>query len=51
MPTKLTVTIMGGKRGQDMSSYPRCSVGVPGLAACVGGWVCGGPRGVAQLYV
>ncbi len=44
MPTKFTVT--KGERGQDMSSYPRCSIGVPWLAARVGGWVCGGPRGV-----
>jgi hypothetical protein len=29
----------GGGLGQDMYSYPRCSVGVPGLVACVGGWV------------
>jgi hypothetical protein len=29
-----------------MSSYPWSSVGVPGLAAHVGGWVCGGLHGV-----
>jgi hypothetical protein len=32
----------GGERGQGTLSYLRCSVGVPGLAAKAGGWVCGG---------
>jgi hypothetical protein len=32
----------GGERGQGTLSYPRCSVGVPGLAAWASGWVCGG---------
>jgi hypothetical protein len=33
-----------------MQSYPRCSVGVPGLAARVGGWVYGGAAWHVCLY-
>jgi hypothetical protein len=34
-----------------MSSYLRCSVGVPGLAVCVGEWVCVGLRGAFAFHV
>ncbi len=37
MPTKLTVSIGGGGEGTGYVSYPRCSVGVPGLAARISG--------------
>jgi hypothetical protein len=37
-----------GERGQGTLSYLRCSVGVPGLAARAGGWVCGGLRGMSD---
>jgi hypothetical protein len=40
----------GGERRQGMQSYPRCSVGVPGLAARVGGWVYGGAAWHVCLY-
>jgi hypothetical protein len=45
--------LQGRERGHGTPSYLRCSVGVPGQRAHVGGWVCGGCVGClfVCLYV